>query len=120
MKLLIVVDKLLTGFDGHPRSTFREPANGFDYEAEEFGGAPADIEALLTSAPVAVDELIRHPELLSLGGEERVLSVLFSDVAGFSTISDPSSPTAAPPTATAARRRPSRSRPMACGGRRER
>ena len=54
------VVELLTGFDGHPRSTFREPVNGFDYEAEELGGAPADIEGLLTSAPVAVDELIRQ------------------------------------------------------------
>ena len=40
-----------------------------------------------------VDELIKHPELLSLGGEERVISVLFSDVQDFSTISERLTPT---------------------------
>jgi adenylate cyclase len=40
-----------------------------------------------------VDELIKRPELLALGGEERVISVLFSDVADFSTISEKLTPT---------------------------
>ena len=40
-------------------------------------------------ASSVVDELIKRPELLALGGEERVISVLFSDVADFSTISEP-------------------------------
>jgi len=44
-------------------------------------------------AASVVDELIQRPELLSLGGEERVLSVLFSDVAGFSGISEHLTPT---------------------------
>ena len=44
-------------------------------------------------AASVVDELIERPELLSLGGEERVLSVLFSDVEGFSTISEHITPT---------------------------
>ncbi len=45
-------------------------------------------------ASSVVDELIEKPELLSLGGEERVLTVLFSDVAGFSTISEGLTPKA--------------------------
>jgi adenylate cyclase len=40
-----------------------------------------------------VEELIRHPELVALGGEERVISVLFSDVQDFSTISERLTPT---------------------------
>ncbi|MBM3326169.1 MAG: adenylate/guanylate cyclase domain-containing protein [Calditrichaeota bacterium] len=35
-----------------------------------------------------VDELISHPELLRLGGERRRMTALFTDVAGFSTISE--------------------------------
>lgn len=54
------VIELLTGFDGTPRSAFRETAGASGYLAEELGDAPADIAALLTVAPVAVDELIRQ------------------------------------------------------------
>lgn len=43
--------------------------------------------------PRVVNELLRHPELLRLGGEERVLSVLFSDVESFTTIAESMSPT---------------------------
>ncbi|NOX89340.1 MAG: CHASE2 domain-containing protein [Calditrichaeota bacterium] len=35
-----------------------------------------------------IQEIISHPEKLSLGGEERVVTVLFSDVAGFTTLSE--------------------------------
>lgn len=35
-----------------------------------------------------VDRLVARPELLRLGGEERVLTVLFSDLAGFTSISE--------------------------------
>ncbi len=35
-----------------------------------------------------IQELIEHPEKLTLGGEERVMTVLFSDIAGFTTISE--------------------------------
>ena len=53
--------ELLSGFDGNPCSTFRETTVGFDYEPEELAEAePADIGSLLTTAPVAVDELIRQ------------------------------------------------------------
>ncbi len=45
-------------------------------------------------AESVVDELIRKPELLQLGGEERHLTVMFSDVAGFSSFSERLTPTA--------------------------
>ncbi|MBO6525894.1 DNA-processing protein DprA [Erythrobacter sp.] len=55
------VVELLSGFDGVPRSTFREPATRFDFEPGELGDAePAELADLLTTAPVAVDELIRQ------------------------------------------------------------
>ncbi|MDE3057658.1 MAG: CHASE2 domain-containing protein [Bacteroidota bacterium] len=38
--------------------------------------------------PTVVDELIAHPEKLRLGGERRELTVLFSDIAGFTTFSE--------------------------------
>ncbi|MHB9028054.1 MAG: CHASE2 domain-containing protein, partial [Candidatus Latescibacterota bacterium] len=40
-----------------------------------------------------VNELLKNPEMLRLGGEERVMSVIFSDVAGFTTISEKLTPT---------------------------
>lgn len=39
-----------------------------------------------------VEELISHPEKLTLGGEERVISILFSDLQGFTAISEQMSP----------------------------
>ncbi|MDN3645649.1 DNA-processing protein DprA [Pontixanthobacter aestiaquae] len=55
------VVELLTGFDGKPRSTFRETAaQKFEYGEELADTEPADIASLLTTAPVAVDELIRQ------------------------------------------------------------
>jgi len=56
------VIELLSSFDGTPRSTFREPlpAN-WDVALDELAEAePADVAGLLTTAPVAVDELIRQ------------------------------------------------------------
>ena len=35
-----------------------------------------------------VDRLLENPEMLKLGGEERVLTILFSDIADFTTISE--------------------------------
>ncbi|HEU0053340.1 MAG TPA: adenylate/guanylate cyclase domain-containing protein [Longimicrobium sp.] len=43
--------------------------------------------------PDVVRELIDRPELLALGGEERVATVLFSDVAGFSEVAEDLAPT---------------------------
>jgi DNA processing protein len=55
------VVELLSSFAGEPRSTFREAAPGFDFEPGELADAePAEIADLLTTAPVAVDELIRQ------------------------------------------------------------
>ena len=56
------VAELMSGFDGLPRSTFREPLPaGWDLAPDELAEAePADIAGLLTAAPVAVDELIRQ------------------------------------------------------------
>jgi len=39
-------------------------------------------------APAVVDEVIAHPERLKLGGERCQLSILFTDLAGFTTISE--------------------------------
>ncbi len=55
------VIELLNGFDGTPRSTFREPFQSWEIAPEDWTEAePADIATLLTTAPVAVDELIRQ------------------------------------------------------------
>lgn len=53
------VIELLAGFAGTPRSTFREAAPVPAVIAQP-DADPADIAALLTTAPVAVDELIRQ------------------------------------------------------------
>ncbi len=39
-------------------------------------------------APALVDQLAAHPERLSLGGEFRVMTVMFSDIRGFTTLSE--------------------------------
>jgi adenylate cyclase len=39
-----------------------------------------------------VEEIIKNPEKLTLGGEERVVTVMFSDVAGFTSISEKLTP----------------------------
>lgn len=41
-----------------------------------------------------VDELLANPEKIKLGGEKKICTVLFSDVAGFTTISEQLSPDA--------------------------
>ena len=54
------VAELLSGFDGAPRSTLRE-AEPYAFAVDDvLDEEPADIAALLTSAPVGVDELIRQ------------------------------------------------------------
>ncbi|MFM5924353.1 MAG: DNA-processing protein DprA [Novosphingobium sp.] len=54
------VIELVTGFDGNPRSSFREGAHPFEPLPDDLGAGPADVAALLTTAPVPVDELIRQ------------------------------------------------------------
>nr|WP_247711142.1 DNA-processing protein DprA [Qipengyuania vesicularis] len=55
------VVELLSTFTGEPRSTLRETASDFDFSADELADAePADIASLLTTAPIAVDELVRQ------------------------------------------------------------
>jgi adenylate cyclase len=39
-------------------------------------------------SPAVVERLVAHPELLSLGGETRELTVLFADIRGFTAISE--------------------------------
>lgn len=39
-------------------------------------------------APAVVEEIIRHPEKLRLGGERRELSILFCDIRGFTTLAE--------------------------------
>ncbi|WP_333604950.1 DNA-processing protein DprA [Novosphingobium sp.] len=53
------VIELLTGFDGTPRSAFRDTAPAW-VAAEPLSDEPAEVIDLLTTAPVAVDELIRQ------------------------------------------------------------
>jgi adenylate cyclase len=39
-------------------------------------------------SPLVIEELIAHPERLKLGGEKRELTIFFSDIQGFTTISE--------------------------------
>ncbi|MFN0061161.1 MAG: CHASE2 domain-containing protein [Myxococcaceae bacterium] len=43
-------------------------------------------------SPAVMDEILAHPERLKLGGEKRELTVLFSDIRGFTTISESMAP----------------------------
>jgi len=59
------VAELLSSFTGTPRSTFREAgSHGWDAlsddESIDWSADPADLAALLTMAPVPVDELVRQ------------------------------------------------------------
>ena len=45
-------------------------------------------------SPVVVDELVADPSRLKLGGEKRHLSILFSDLAGFTSLSESMEPEA--------------------------
>lgn len=44
-------------------------------------------------SPVFIEELIANPDKLKLGGERKALSIFFSDVQGFTSISEKLSPT---------------------------
>ncbi|MCP4134191.1 MAG: adenylate/guanylate cyclase domain-containing protein [bacterium] len=45
-------------------------------------------------APGVIEDIIKNPESLELGGESRIITTFFSDVAGFSTISEKLTPSA--------------------------
>ncbi len=45
-------------------------------------------------SPVMVEQILRHPERLRPGGEKRVLTVMFTDLAGFTSISEKLEPEA--------------------------
>ncbi len=74
------VTELLRTFEGEPRSTFREPAQAFDYTHDDLADTqPADIEQLLTTAPIGVDELIRQSETSAAAVQ---LALLELEIAG--------------------------------------
>ncbi len=43
-------------------------------------------------SPSVIEQLIQHPERLKLGGERRILSIFFSDLEGFTSISEGMAP----------------------------
>ena len=45
-------------------------------------------------APAVVQEMLKHPERLQLGGERREITVLFTDIRGFTTMSEKLDPEA--------------------------
>ncbi|MFT4026097.1 MAG: DNA-processing protein DprA [Novosphingobium sp.] len=53
------VIELLSGFDGTARASFREPVAASPFDPAE-ASEPAQLADLLTTAPIAVDELIRQ------------------------------------------------------------
>ncbi|MDE8654387.1 DNA-processing protein DprA [Novosphingobium album (ex Liu et al. 2023)] len=73
------VIELLSGFDGTPRSTFREAAPAYLAADEPLADEPADITGLLTTAPVAIDELIRQS---GQGAAAVQLALLELEIAG--------------------------------------
>ncbi len=44
-------------------------------------------------SPIVIEKLMENPDQLKLGGEEKVLSIFFSDIQGFTSISEKLSPT---------------------------
>ena len=73
------VVELLSGFDGAPRSTFREEAAAWLAPDDELSEDPADLAALLTIAPVGVDELIRQSQTSAAAVQ---LALLELEIAG--------------------------------------
>lgn len=56
------VIELLSSFDGKLRSTFRESSSAYVFDEALMDEAPADVASLLSTAPVAIDELIRQSD----------------------------------------------------------
>jgi DNA processing protein len=73
------VIELLSGFDGSPRSTFREAGEAYA-PVEDFAEVDsAEIDELLTTAPVPIDELIRQS---GSSGAAVQLALLELEIAG--------------------------------------
>ncbi len=72
------VIELLSAFDGTLRSSFREATPAFAAN-DELIQEPADVEGLLTIAPVAIDELIRQSGESAAGVQ---LALLELEIAG--------------------------------------
>ncbi len=63
---------------------------GYLSEGREKARLKAEFSTVL--APTVVDQLLINPDLAGLGGTERELTVMFSDIRGFTTMSEKLSP----------------------------
>ncbi|HBQ20865.1 MAG: hypothetical protein A2Z91_08435 [Deltaproteobacteria bacterium GWA2_38_16] len=66
--------------------------NAFKYFGEEKKSREIKSAFQRYVSPAVVNEILKHPTQLSLGGEKRKLTVLFSDIRGFTTLSESISP----------------------------
>lgn len=71
--------ELIEGFTGAPRSFLREAVHGGGFDLSDGEAEPADVSGLLTSAPIAVDELIRQS---GAGPAEVQMALLELELAG--------------------------------------
>jgi adenylate cyclase len=65
---------------------------GWSYRAEQARRKEITRAFSLYVTPQVVDQLIAHPERINLGGERRELTIMFTDLAKFTTISETLSP----------------------------
>ena len=65
---------------------------GWSYRAEQARRKEITRAFSLYVTPQVVDQLIAHPERINLGGERRALTILFTDLAKFTTLSEALSP----------------------------
>ena len=65
---------------------------GWSYVAEQLRRKEITRVFSLYVTPQVVDYLIAHPERINLGGERRELTLMFTDLKGFTTISEQLSP----------------------------
>jgi adenylate cyclase len=65
---------------------------GWSYRAEQARRKEITRAFSLYVTPQVVDQLIAHPERINLGGERRDLTIMFTDLAKFTTLSEALSP----------------------------
>lgn len=65
---------------------------GWSYLAEQARRKELTRTFSLYVTPQVVDHLIAHPESIKLGGERREITIMFTDLAGFTTFSETLSP----------------------------